>query len=124
MKTRILGCIFLLMCSAYSHAGTYDGVWTIDAEPFKENFYMLYQRDGQLLMVGLEGDMNSWEAFIGPISTNRGNLRILLSPEENFDLNAVLEFSSSTTGTVNILSCSGDCQGIPLNQPLPFNKFY
>ncbi len=121
---RIFGILALyLLFSSQALAGNYDGVWVFEGIDDLD-FFIVNQNAGTLLMVGVNKDMDGWDAFVGVISdSNTVEMDTLLSQDaEQIELTAT--FTSPTTGNIEIRSCLICDTGFPLNVPLPWIKIF
>jgi hypothetical protein len=122
MFKKILAGFAGLMLSASLEAGVYDGVWIWD---LTSDYFVLYQKGDQLLVVNAWKGMDGWNAHIGPINGSTATISTILDPDGSI-ASATLHFVSQTEGTLTLHSCS-DCDYTPLEPletPLPVHKIF
>lgn len=76
----------------------YDGAWIVDELP--GHYYMVRVNSGTLLFVHLGDD---WEVFIGPLVGQTATFSNLIA---DVNLRGTLRFTSESTATVQIESCT------------------
>jgi hypothetical protein len=102
----ILG-LFFSFVSLSVCAGEYDGVWLFDGEA---DYYTVYQNGNQVLFVQLNEGLDSWDATMGAMVGNVAEMKTLMTKSDKI-VEYTLTFTSPTTATQTIVSCSGSACG-------------
>ena len=120
--TWLVVCLVMgafLVSAAPADAGDYDGLWYTPVMPGQ--FFMIRNSDTIILGVGLDLVGGS-ELFVGTLNGNTGTATDL---QEGYDATLNFQFSSSTSCTVTLTSCEGDCSSAPPpNVPIPMDKIF
>ena len=122
IRKALVGGLFVCAAAVSSMAvagGTYDGAWTITGLP--NSYFIVYQNGDQILAVELLAD-KSWDAYLGTLSGSSATFTSLIA---SVNLNATVTFSSATTATLRVNSCSPsyDCS-LPAGTQTTINKIF
>ncbi len=119
---RIVSFLALsLMLPSQALAGDYDGVWVFSGVA-DSDYFLVSQSTDTLLVVGVNLEMDGWDAFLGHIGqSNAARMDTLLS-QDGTQVEFTIRFTSLTRANVVIHSCD-DCQ-LPLGTPLPLDKIF
>jgi hypothetical protein len=89
-----------------AEVNTYSGIWTING--YSGYYVQVYRRDNQLIATQLLP--GAWLAFVGSISGTSANLAFVVSSSSSYNTyfrsSYTITFSSSTSATVYVNSCS------------------
>jgi hypothetical protein len=92
----------LLSTTEAKAAGPYDGIWYLIYGGQFVGYYSVHERDGTAVAVGLEGNNNTWEAYIGVRTGSSVTMSTIVG---GVALQSVVTFTSDTTLTARQLSC-------------------
>lgn len=103
MRKALACSVFVCATTASSvvmAGGTYDGAWTIAGLP--NSYFIVYQNGNQILATELYAD-KTWDAYFGTLAGATATFTSLIA---SVNLNATVTFTSATTATLRINSCS------------------
>ncbi|HTQ99983.1 MAG TPA: hypothetical protein VMH83_08330 [Candidatus Acidoferrum sp.] len=110
LKTSKIAVFFLfttILASTAAAGGTYDGIWTEDAAIVTE-YFTLQQNGSTIIVADLDSSKKTWDAYQGSIdANNKITINMILSMlYPGAKATVTLEFSSSTKGTLTLVSCT------------------
>ena len=119
---RIVAFLSLsLLLPGKALAGDYDGVWVF-SDVTDSDYFLVLQRDSTLLLVGVNLELDGWDAFIGNVGqANAARLRTLVT-QDGSEVDFTISFTSPTAAQLVVLSC--DACELPLGTPLALRRIF
>jgi len=110
-----------LLLPSSALAGDYDGVWVF-SDIAGSDYFLVNQSNDTLLVVGVNLEMDGWDAFVGNVGQNNAARLRALVTQDGTEIDFTVSFTSPSTAQVIIHSC--DACELPLGTQLPFGRIF
>lgn len=93
-----------------AYAGDADGLWLLSFPDGTLSAYVMARENaGMILVTNLNPDEKGWQAYYGTFDGTTSHLTTLVNLNQQIE--ATLNLTSPTSGSVTITSCTPDCAG-------------
>lgn len=120
MRKLLLACltVWLLMFGGAAWAGEYDGIWITPGDPW---YFQVYSNGSTIVFTEIDSTFLTCDVLAGTLDGNLGSVQHLTDTDGS-NCHFSIEFTSTTTGTFTVTSCTRSNNSPPIGVPVSIQK--